>query len=114
MRIYLQCPFSEKDIVKGLGARWDYERKSWYIEDVEDLTPYMRWIESEGWIPPVRLNRYSSAEVIKKEQQRNKNPRITEPTGGFKSLCDCDVLPWEDCDHFYQLETTAFFELIGQ
>lgn len=44
MRINLDCPFSEKDHAKALGARWDVARKIWYIENVEDLTPFMRWI----------------------------------------------------------------------
>lgn len=44
MRINLDCPFSEKDNAKALGARWDVARKTWYIENVEDLTLFMRWI----------------------------------------------------------------------
>lgn len=44
MRINLQCPFSEKDKAKALGAKWDAEKRCWYIVDVEDLTPFMRWI----------------------------------------------------------------------
>lgn len=47
MRINLNCPFAEKEDAKLLGARWDVARKVWYIVDVEDLTPYMRWIRPE-------------------------------------------------------------------
>lgn len=43
MRINLNCPYDEKDQAKALGARWD--GKTWYIVDVEDLTPFMRWID---------------------------------------------------------------------
>lgn len=45
MRINIQCPFAEKDDARLLGARWDAARKTWYIIDVEDLTPFMRWIK---------------------------------------------------------------------
>lgn len=45
MRINLNCPFEEKDEAKRLGAHWDVARKVWYIVDVEDLTPFMRWID---------------------------------------------------------------------
>ncbi len=44
MRINLVTPFAEKDAVKSLGARWDAVKKVWYITDVADLTPFMRWI----------------------------------------------------------------------
>lgn len=52
MRINLQCPYSEKDAAKSLGARWDAGRKTWFIVDVEDLTPFMRWIKTETPHPP--------------------------------------------------------------
>ena len=44
MRINLVTPFAEKDAVKALGARWDAAQKVWYIKDVADLTPFLRWI----------------------------------------------------------------------
>lgn len=44
MRINLRCPFAEKDQAKALGAKWDLAKKTWYITDVEDITPFMRWI----------------------------------------------------------------------
>ena len=50
MRINLTTPFAEKDQVKALGVGWDAARKVWYIEDVEDLTPFTRWIpELADW-----------------------------------------------------------------
>jgi hypothetical protein len=44
MRINLVTPFAEKDEAKALGARWDAAIKIWYIQDVADLAPFMRWI----------------------------------------------------------------------
>lgn len=46
MRIDLNCPFHDKDKAKSLGAKWDMARKTWFIVDMEDLTPFMRWIPS--------------------------------------------------------------------
>ena len=40
----LSTPFGEKASVKALGARWDATQKVWYITDVGDLTPFLRWI----------------------------------------------------------------------
>jgi hypothetical protein len=31
--IYLQVSFSEKGIVKGLEARWNNDKKKWYVND---------------------------------------------------------------------------------
>lgn len=46
MRINLDVPWCDKDEVKRAGARWDLARKVWFIEDVEDLAPFMPWIDS--------------------------------------------------------------------
>jgi hypothetical protein len=46
MRINLSCPFAEKDQAKALGAKWDAAKRVWYIVDVENLTPFMRWMPS--------------------------------------------------------------------
>lgn len=32
-RVYINVPFAEKEQAKGLGARWDKERKSWYVPE---------------------------------------------------------------------------------
>lgn len=29
-RVYLNVPYKQKDIAKGLGAWWDPQKKSWY------------------------------------------------------------------------------------
>lgn len=44
MRINLSVSFAEKDAARRLGARWDVARKVWYIEDVEDLQPFLKWM----------------------------------------------------------------------
>lgn len=31
MNIYLNCPYSQKDIAKQHGARWDAARKQWFF-----------------------------------------------------------------------------------
>lgn len=44
MRINLKVPYEEKDKAKSRGARWDSARKTWYVEDAEDLRPFLKWI----------------------------------------------------------------------
>lgn len=85
MRINLTTPFAEKDQVKALGARWDSQKKVWYIKDVEDLTPFERWIPDTA----------SASKPSTKSGTSNK-PVDTSPPPPH---CGCDVLPWEPCIH---------------
>ena len=45
MRTYLNVSFEEKEEAKSKGARLDVSRKKWYAENVEDLTPFLKWID---------------------------------------------------------------------
>ena len=45
----LHCPFAEKDIVKGLGARFDWKRKVWYVPAGIDIQPFERWLPATTW-----------------------------------------------------------------
>jgi hypothetical protein len=42
-KIYIQVPYEEKDFAKALGARWDANKKSWYIYDSIDITLFKKW-----------------------------------------------------------------------
>jgi len=44
MKTYLNVPIKEKNIAKSLGARWDLARKLWYVEDLENLQPFLKWM----------------------------------------------------------------------
>lgn len=99
MRINLVTPFAEKDAVKALGARWDPAKKVWYITDVADLTPFMRWIpdlekasERPGGASKAAVKSNANAPSKKSEGV------ITKSTVGIPH-CDCQVLPWVDCEH---------------
>jgi hypothetical protein len=92
MRINLVAPFAEKDAVKALGARWDAAQKVWYIMDVADLTPFMRWI------PNMPAATGSSAAGAAKTTQTQAKGATTKPSIDL-THCGCDVLPWEDCEH---------------
>ena len=43
MRINLSVPYSEHQQAKSQGARWDPARKTWYVEDHEDLSIFYKW-----------------------------------------------------------------------
>ena len=47
MRINLNVPFKEKDKARMLGAKWDSARKTWYVVDVDDIQPFIRWMTAQ-------------------------------------------------------------------
>lgn len=42
-KTYLNVPFAEKDQAKTLGARWDPNRKKWYVPSGVELNLFARW-----------------------------------------------------------------------
>ena len=99
MRINLVTPFAEKDAAKALGARWDSANKQWYIVDVADLAPFLRWI------PNVDAAKAGAvAEAASPGEQAQKKP--TQQSAGVITTsavaiahCGCDVRAWEHCPH---------------
>jgi len=94
MRINLNCPYAEKDEAKALGAKWDADRKVWYIQGVEDLTPFSKWIPLLG------------------RMAQDMKPRKPKITGSYRPSCACDVLPWEDCEHTEAAAQAAMQEML--
>ena len=44
---FLKVPYAEKDEAKALGARWNKDRKMWYVPDGQDAAPFARWISGD-------------------------------------------------------------------
>jgi exodeoxyribonuclease VII large subunit len=42
--IFLNCPFSEKDDAKRLGAKFDWQEKKWFVPVGLDLDPFTKWL----------------------------------------------------------------------
>lgn len=45
MRTKLTVPVHEEGMARMLGADYDTEKKQWYVEDVEHLEPFLRWMD---------------------------------------------------------------------
>ncbi|MES2400104.1 MAG: DUF5710 domain-containing protein [Pseudomonadota bacterium] len=103
MRINLVTPFAEKDQVKALGARWDAAKRIWYITNVADLTPFLRWIPEAGKIPTIPVEGSKRPPTPTKTPSAKETQRSETSTGPTLAAqvphCGCDVLPWEHCKH---------------
>jgi Domain of unknown function (DUF5710) len=99
MRINLKTPFAEKDAAKALGARWDANQKVWYIVDVSDLTPFLRWIpDAQADAEPLAATVSPQAAPIATPARTSRAP-VAPRTLVAPPHCGCDVLPWQDCMH---------------
>ena len=43
-RIYIDVPYKDKDVAKLLGARYDGEKKKWYVPPGVDLKLFAKWL----------------------------------------------------------------------
>ncbi len=50
-RVYLTVPYPEKDEAKSLGARWDRQRRSWYLPPGVDPAPFAQWAPASATAP---------------------------------------------------------------
>ena len=51
----LKVPYAEKDEAKALGARWNAQRKAWYVPDDTDAAPFERWsVNDDGGQEPAK------------------------------------------------------------
>lgn len=87
--MFLKVPFGEKDEAKALGARWNSERKSWYVPDGKDTEPFARWAAAGGadYVP-------AKSAVAPKAKPAAVDTRAAKAVAGkyYRELPhDCDV-----------------------
>jgi hypothetical protein len=63
-RIYLNVPYAEKDAAKALGAKWDAERKKWYVPATKDSAEFAKWLSETAGIkvPSTKASKVSDLE----------------------------------------------------
>jgi len=99
MRIQLVTPFAEKDAAKALGARWDAAQKVWYITDVADLTPFLRWIPDVEAVTERSVGKAGQSPGSPVAAPIRRSEGVITTSTVEVACCDCKVLPWEDCGH---------------
>lgn len=99
MRINLVTPFAEKDAAKALGARWDATKKLWYIIDIADLTPFLRWIPDLQAATDGAVDKGARpTQPMQPDPIRRSAGLVTTSTVDVRH-CGCNVLPWDACEH---------------
>jgi hypothetical protein len=81
----LKVPYAEKDEAKALGARWNAERKAWYVPDGTDSAPFERWLAQDGGVPA-------------KESKTKVDSYVGKPTVGEHYIAlEHDCNPFTEC-----------------
>jgi len=115
MRVNLNVPYSEKDEAKRLGAKWDYLERTWYVQDMENLCQFLRWIPEHLKKPHQRIDHSDTDDFSfflriqdreEKPHRKTKHPKepkilieSSKPMRGanfVETICDC--LPWIGCE----------------
>ncbi len=110
MRTNLKVPYAEKDEARKRGARWDAARKTWYVENVENIAQFMRWTHAYlnrpanailGVTPKAdsKPNAMRSHPVAVKKNQpavRMNASGIFAGAKYFNTRCAC--VPWSPCE----------------
>ena len=63
-KTYINVPYIEKNEAKALGAKWDKQEKSWFVEPGADQKPFQKWLE------PVQENSLDMNKVIAQFQDQ--------------------------------------------
>lgn len=92
MRIDLKVSFRDNDLVKGLGARWDASRKTWYVVDPPDMMKFRAWIPS---IKGIVTRQSAQLGVFVEEARLAGYPVGDQPLGGgaIKVAIACGCSP---------------------
>lgn len=94
MRTNLKVPFAEKDEAKKLGARWDAARKLWYVDGVDDLSPFRRWA------PTPHEASTGGGSAPRSAAAKKDDPNICVVVGSryVEQARVCTCLPWDECE----------------
>ena len=71
-KIYLNCPFEEKDLCKSLGGQWDPILKKWFVPKGHDQSKFDRWL-SKTEEHKLETTPEDNSDI------RNKSPLVTGP-----------------------------------
>ena len=56
----LEVPYHQKALARALGARWDAERRLWYVAETADLARFSQWLPA----PPRPNHRAASYAIL--------------------------------------------------
>jgi hypothetical protein len=103
MRTNLKVPFSEKDLVKKLGGKWDSVKRTWYVENVDNLELFMPWLPAHSYYhaKTVQHDKKRKTKLKRHSAEYHGRPRLVVGSEFVDVKCDCGVPNWEVCKHSF-------------
>jgi len=103
-RVYLAVPFAEKDEAKRHGARWNPERRQWWIDrqDIGKHPGVHRWIVDNDSLAARAKEALDFNQLAPGGSRRDTKrlaPVRTPATTFDLPACACSTPPWEHCEH---------------
>lgn len=91
MTTFLTVPFAEKDQAKSLGARWNADKKKWYVPAGIELAPFKKWVTTTaaGGDNVVTSNRIAAAPSMEEIGLTITGDKYVARTH--------DCIPWMPC-----------------
>ena len=89
-RIYLNCPFRDKERCKEAGGRWDMKAKQWYVPDNRDAGPFRAWWPPLPPLPPPGIGDDSQGACSDKSAQACEMPGAEEAEKGAGDSDVCE------------------------
>lgn len=89
MRTYIQVPYADKEEAKKFGAKWDFNKKLWYVENLEDITVFEKWFSDWKSQPVKKGNRKSN-----RPKKASNDYGVT--TGALYKKLYSDEVPWKE------------------
>ncbi len=112
-RIYINCPYGDKDEAKEVGARWDASEKKWYIPQT-----LLNQIERfNKWKPKGRV--YLNCPYSDKDRAKSKGAKWDRAVGKWffipsKNLNEKDFKEWLQLPAESPKNTSAFMSSFPQ
>jgi hypothetical protein len=70
--LWLSVPFAQKETAKSLGARWNPDKRQWWIFADVDREPFLPWLSD--WDRPAPLRKHRDFEIqVQAERQAHIN-----------------------------------------
>lgn len=76
MSLILDVPYSEKDEVKALGAKWEPQKKKWFVTDSKDYINFTKWMPADLEDTNILLNHFYIIEGYKQCYRCHKPTKV--------------------------------------
>jgi hypothetical protein len=90
--LILKVPYAEKDQAKALGARWNNDRKTWYVPDGQPSAPFEKWMT-----PSLGSQATGSAGVAKENRPKVDSYSAVPVVGEHYVKLEHDCNPFLEC-----------------